>query len=84
MKVLGIESIDLGEDHANTTLQGIITSLASLTHGIAEFRNKVGTGHGQDYEFHPVDTEYARLAVNSAGMLVVFLLDMFKKHPEYG
>ena len=83
LKALGIESTDLGKNKANTTFAGIISSLTSLTRGIAEFRNIVGTGHGQDYEFRPVNTEYARLAVNSASMLVVFLLDMFKKHPEY-
>ena len=83
LKALGIESADLGDDQTNKTFQGIVTSLASLTHGIAEFRNVAGTGHGKDYGFRPVDTEYARLAVNSAGTLVIFLLDMFKKHPKY-
>ena len=83
LKVLGIEYADLGEGRTNRTLAGIVTSLASLSHGIAEFRNMAGTGHGKDYGFRPVDTEYARLAVNSASTLVVFLLDMFKKHPKY-
>ena len=83
LKVLGIESADLGEGRTNKTFAGIVTSLTSLARGIAEFRNMAGTGHGKDYEFRPVGTEYARLAVNSASMLVAFLLDMFKKHPEY-
>ena len=83
LNVLGVEYADLGEDRTNKTFAGIVTSLASLTHGIAEFRNMAGTGHGKDYGFRPVDTEYARLAVNSASTLVAFLLDMFKKHSEY-
>lgn len=83
LAALGIESAGLSEDRTSRAFKRIIKSLTSLTCGIAEFRNVAGTGHGKDYEFRPVDTEYARLAVNSASMLVAFLLDMFKKHSEY-
>ena len=83
LKILDMESIDLSDNNLNTAMKGITTSLTSLAQGIAESRNKVGTGHGQDNEFIPIDPKYARLVVYSAGVLVIFLLDMFKEHPEY-
>ena len=83
MKVLDIKHSNPNEDKISKTLAGIVTSLTTLTHNIAELRNIAGTGHGKDNEFDPVDTEYARLVVNSASTLVVFLLDMFKKQTEH-
>ena len=56
----------------------------SVAHGLAEVRNAFGDAHGKGK--HPVraSARHARLAVNAAGTLAVFLLETFeaRQHPE--
>lgn len=52
-----------------------LASLGQLAQGAAELRNLHGTGHGKDGSSQPLPPHHARLAVNAASALIVFLLE---------
>jgi hypothetical protein len=56
-------------------LKTILGSLASLTQGVAELRNKVGTGHGRDSVPAWVRPRHARLAAGAASTWCNLMLE---------
>jgi hypothetical protein len=60
------------------TLRRTLSSLATLTQGIAELRGQLGTGHGPDPSTPAPSTHVARFAVNLAVALGVFLFETFQ------
>lgn len=64
-------------DHAKAveTIRILLSNLATITNGIAELRNKYGTGHGKEATAKGLDARHAKLAVGAASTLAVFLLE---------
>jgi hypothetical protein len=58
------------------TLGKTLGALATLTHGVAELRGQLGTGHGANPEVGRPPIEVATLAVNAAQTLGIFLWQM--------
>lgn len=57
----------------------ILNNLGTLADGIAELRNKFGTGHGKHPSTKGLEPRHARLAVGSATTLGVFVFETFQK-----
>lgn len=77
-KLVHLVRMQLGmiiDKRTETTLRGTLGALASLTHGIAELRGQLGTGHGANPDVGRPPAEVARLAVGAATTLGVFLWD---------
>ena len=57
------------------TIRRLLSNLAAITSGVAELRNKYGTGHGKHAEYTGLRPRHAKLAVGAASTLAVFLLE---------
>ena len=55
-------------------------SISTVIISLAELRNKHGTGHGKVADHVPVDPEAARLAVNCASTIGLFMIKAFEKY----
>ena len=60
---------------ASETIKRLLSNLATITQGIAELRNKYGTGHGKDSTAKGLLPRHAKLAVGAASTLAVFLVE---------
>jgi hypothetical protein len=71
-------------DHAKAseTIKTLLSNLATITQGIAELRNKYGTGHGKDSNAKGLQPRHAKLAVGAASTLAVFLVETHKAGPK--
>lgn len=65
------------EDQAKAaeTIKRLLSNLATITQGIAELRNKYGTGHGKVAKTKGLSPRHAKLAVGAASTLAVFLVE---------
>jgi len=66
------------EAKAAETIRRLLSNLASITQGIAELRNKYGTGHGKLSKAMGLTPRHAKLAVGAASTLAVFLVETHK------
>ncbi len=66
---------------AAETIKRLLSSLATITHGVAELRNHYGTGHGKTAGARGLQARHAKLAVGAASTLAVFLAET---HNERG
>lgn len=64
---------------AAETIKRLLSNLATVTQGLAELRNKYGTGHGKNANAKGLRARHAQLAVGAATTLVIFL---FETHQE--
>jgi hypothetical protein len=71
-------------DHAKAvdTIRILLSNLATITNGIAELRNKYGTGHGKEANAKGLDPRHAKLAVGAASTLAVFFLETHQEKPK--
>ena len=60
---------------AADTIKRLLSNLATITQGIAELRNKYGTGHGKEATAKGLTSRHAKLAVGAASTLAVFLVE---------
>ncbi len=60
---------------AAETIKRLLSNLATITQGIAELRNKYGTGHGREAREKGLSSRHAKLAVGAASTLAVFLVE---------
>lgn len=60
---------------AADTIKRLLSNLATITQGIAELRNKYGTGHGKTAKTKGLSPRHAKLAVGAASTLAVFLVE---------
>jgi len=60
---------------AADTVRVLLSNLATISNGLAELRNKYGTGHGKDASHKGLGPRHARLAVGAASTLAMFLLE---------
>jgi hypothetical protein len=63
------------EAKAADTIKRLLSNLAIITQGIAELRNQYGTGHGKVSKARGLTPRHAKLAVNAAATLAVFLVE---------
>ncbi len=66
------------EAKAPGTIKKLLSNLATITQGIAELRNRYGTGHGKEANSKGLSSRHAKLAVGSASTLAVFLLETYE------
>lgn len=66
------------EAKASEVIRKILGNLAAITQGIAELRNQYGTGHGKSSKTKGLQPRHARLAVEAASTLVIFLFETHK------
>ncbi|MFH0774650.1 MAG: abortive infection family protein [bacterium] len=60
---------------ASDTIKKLLSNLSTITNGIAELRNKYGTGHGKDVTTKGLGPRHAKLSVGAASTLAVFLIE---------
>lgn len=60
-------------DSTKQALKMILVSLSTITHGTAQLRNEIGTGHGKSAKFSQVNPKFARLASGAAETFVSFI-----------
>jgi hypothetical protein len=77
---------DVIEDQAKAaeTIKRLLSNLASITQGIAELRNKYGTGHGKKAGTNGLTSRHAKLAVGAAATLAVFLTETHQIRGDTG
>jgi hypothetical protein len=63
-------------------IKGILTNLASLTHGLAELRGLYGSGHGRDGKHLGVGPRHARLAVATAVAFIDFVTETYHERDK--
>lgn len=64
------------------TIRVLLSNLSAITNGIAELRNKYGTGHGKEANAKGLDPRHAKLAVGAASPLAVFLLETHQERSK--
>ena len=64
---------------AADTIRILLSNLATITNGIAELRNKYGTGHGKEAKAKGLGPWHAKLAVGAASTLAVFLAETHRE-----
>jgi hypothetical protein len=60
-------------------LQKVITGLGSIADGIGSLRTHASTAHGKGRKAYNIEPRHARLAVNSAHTLALFILETWTK-----
>lgn len=60
---------------AADVIKRLLGNLANIGQGIAELRNKYGTGHGKTSGTKGLQTRHAKLVVGAASTLAVFLME---------
>lgn len=56
-------------------IKRLLSNLATITQGVAELRNKYGTGHGKAANAKGLQPRHAKLAVGAASTLAIFLVE---------
>ncbi len=67
---------------AADTIRVLLSNLATITNGIAELRNKYGTGHGKEASMRGLGVRHAKLAVGAASTLAVFLAETHREEDD--
>jgi AbiJ N-terminal domain 3/Abortive infection C-terminus len=67
---------------AAETIRILLSNLATITNGIAELRNKYGTGHGKEATSKGLGARHAKLAVGAASTLAVFLAETHREEND--
>lgn len=82
-----LKALDLSIDSVpragpwNEAARQILAGLSQIAGGLAELRNRFGTGHGR-LDAPNVEPRHARLAVGAAATLVTFMLESVPTNPE--
>ena len=61
------------------TIKRLLSNLATVAQGLAELRNLYGSGHGKSAKATGLQPRHARLAVNAACTLGVFLFETYQQ-----
>lgn len=68
---LGLDPAQLADDD----LKKILSGLSSIVDGLGAFRTHAGSAHGRGRKPYRVHSRHARLAINAANTLAVFVLE---------
>jgi hypothetical protein len=72
---LGLDAKDVAEDDLKKVLQG----MASTVDGIGSLRTHAGSAHGRGRTAYRIEPRHARLAVNAASTVAMFVLERWDK-----
>lgn len=67
------------EQHAEKTFQQVLQGCASIANGLAEVRNALGDAHGKGRNVPRPKPRHARVAVNAASALSLFLIETWSE-----
>lgn len=85
-KTLGVDgnALDPSNSESDRIAKQILGSLQGIASGVAEFRNKYGTGHGKSASFKELPVRHAKLAVGAAVTLVEYYWETYEWRKEEG
>jgi len=76
VKELKLTPKDIADEaKASDSIKKLLSNLATVASGVAELRNKYGTGHGKEGKTKGLSPRHAKLAVGAASTLAVFLVE---------
>ena len=76
-------SKDLPNSEIEADVRAILSALASAINGIGASRSHAGSAHGRERGFRRIDQRIARLAVNTASAMALFLVETWEmRFPE--
>ena len=67
---------------AADSIRKLLSNLATVASGVAELRNKYGTGHGKEGSVKGLSPRHAKLAVGAASTLAVFLVETHREQND--
>lgn len=70
------------EAKAVESIRKLLSNLATVANGVAELRNKYGTGHGKAGQTKGLTPRHAKLAVGAASTLAVFLVETHRSQND--
>ncbi len=70
------------EAKAADSIRKLLSNLAAVANGVAELRNKYGTGHGKEGSSKGLTPRHAKLAVGAASTLAVFLVETHREQDD--
>lgn len=70
------------EAKAADSIRKLLSNLATVASGVAELRNKHGTGHGKEGSVKGLNPRHAKLAVGAASTLAVFLVETHREQND--
>lgn len=83
-KVLDVDGNSIDPNGVGKIVKQILGGLQGVASGIAEFRNRYGTGHGKSASFEGLPVRHAKLAVGSAVTLVEYLWETYEWRKQQG
>ena len=83
-KALDIDGNDIDPNGVGKIVKQILGGLQGIASGVAEFRNRYGTGHGKSASFEGLSVRHAKLAVGSAVPLVEYLSEPYEWRKQQG
>ncbi|MEJ6396998.1 abortive infection family protein [Yoonia sp. 208BN28-4] len=76
-------SKEIGDTEIEADVRAILSGISNTVSGIGALRTHAGTAHGREKGFRRIDPRIARLAVNSASSISIFLVETWEKRfPE--
>lgn len=83
VKELKLTPSDIPDEvKAAESIKKLLSNLATVASGVAELRNKYGTGHGKEGSTRGLSSRHAKLAVGAASTLAVFLVETHREQNE--
>lgn len=80
LKELRLAPADIPDEaKAVDTIRKLLSNLSTVASGIAELRNKYGTGHGKEAAHRGLSARHAKLAIGAASTLAVFLVETHRE-----
>lgn len=83
-KVLDVDGNNIDSNGLGKIVKQILGGLQGIASGVAEFRNRYGTGHGKSASFEGLPARHAKLAVGSAVTLVEYLWETYEWRKQQG
>mgnify|MGYP001678895318 FL=1 len=84
-KVLAIDANEIdGSTEVGKLTKQVLGSLQGITSGVAEYRNKFGTGHGKEASFQELPIRHAKLIVGATITLVEYYWETYEWRKEQG
>jgi len=70
------------EQQTEEMFKAILGGCTAVANGLAGLRNEFGDSHGRGLNDRPVSPRHARLAVNAAGTVALFLVESYLAKPD--
>lgn len=84
-KLLKVSTDDIDEASPDADIiKRILGGLQGVAGGLAEFRNKYGSGHGKAADFRPLPSRHAKLAVGASVTLVEYYWETYEWRKAQG